>query len=55
MEKTIADTIITINDAERFHVARLEVAKNMLDIGMTFEQIRNLTKLPINKIKGLKK
>jgi len=30
-----------------------EVAKNMLDAGMPFEQIENITKLPLEKIKEL--
>ena len=33
----------------------LEIAKNMLDDGMTVEQIKILTKLPLSKIKKLQK
>jgi hypothetical protein len=33
----------------------LEIAQNMLDSDMTIEQIQNLTKLPLSKIKGLQK
>ncbi|MCL2159329.1 MAG: Rpn family recombination-promoting nuclease/putative transposase [Oscillospiraceae bacterium] len=32
-----------------------EIAENMLDAGMTIEQIKKLTKLPLNKIKKLQK
>ena len=35
--------------------AKLEVAKNMFDSGMTVEQIQNITKLPLNKIQRLQK
>jgi len=35
--------------------AKLEVAKNMLNVGMTIEQIEDLTKLPLSKIKKLQK
>jgi len=35
--------------------AKLEVAKNMLDDGMTVDQVAKLTKLPLGKIKGLQK
>jgi len=33
----------------------LEIAKNMLDAGMTVEQITNLTNLPLSKITKLQK
>ena len=35
--------------------AKLEVAKNMLSMGMTIEQIKNATELPLSKIKRLQK
>ena len=35
--------------------AKLEVAKNMLDDGMTVDQVAKLTKLPLSKIKRLQK
>ena len=40
---------------KREEKAKLEIAKNMIDAGMTVEQIVNLTKLPLNKIKRLQK
>ena len=33
----------------------LEIARNLLTMGMTIEQIKNVTNLPLNKIKGLQK
>jgi hypothetical protein len=36
-------------------IKALEIAENMLNIGMTPEQIKEVTKLPLNKIKGLQK
>jgi len=59
-EKLILDVDRIIYKAEKEkekceEKAKLEVAKNMLDDGMTFEQIKNLTKLPLSKIKKLQK
>ena len=45
-----------IKDAEkREEKGKLEVAQNLLDSGMTVEQIKNLTNLPLTKIKSLQK
>ena len=37
---------------KREEKAKIEIAKNMLDDGMTIEQAAKLTKLPLNKIKS---
>ena len=44
-----------IREEKREEKAKLEVAQNMLDAGMAISQIRNLTKLPLSKIKKLHK
>ena len=55
-DKLILDADRLIYESKkRKEKAKLEVVKSMLDSGMTFEQIKNLTKLPLNKIKGLQK
>ena len=41
--------------AKRTEAKLLEIAQNMLDIGMTVEQIENTTNLPMSKIKKLQK
>jgi hypothetical protein len=61
-EKLILDSDIVRYEAERKaeklakkreENAKLEIAKNLLAMGMTIEQIKNATNLPLNKIKGL--
>jgi predicted transposase/invertase (TIGR01784 family) len=61
-EKLILDRDILLHKAEKEAEKRekkakenamLEVAKNLFSMGMTIEQIKNATNLPLNKIKGL--
>ncbi|MCL2099853.1 MAG: hypothetical protein FWH24_05415, partial [Oscillospiraceae bacterium] len=40
---------------KREEKAKLEIAENLFSMGMTEEQIKNATNLPLNKIKGIKK
>jgi hypothetical protein len=55
-EKLILETDRIIYESEKREEKKaLEIAKYMLDIGMTIEQIKDLTKLPLNKIKRLQK
>ena len=62
-DKLILDTDILIYERDqllleaekREEKKALEIARNMLNAGMTVEQIKNLTKLPLSKIKRLQK
>lgn len=59
-DKLILETGRLIQESEKREEkakekTKLEIAKNMLDSGMTVEQVKSLTKLPLGKIKGLQK
>ena len=46
---------LILESQKREEEAKLEVAINLLDMGMTIEQVANATNLPLNKIKRLQK
>ncbi|MCL2099438.1 MAG: hypothetical protein FWH24_03250 [Oscillospiraceae bacterium] len=51
-DKLISDIDKLKHNAEK---DKLEIAQNMINDGMTIEQIKKFTNLPLNKIKGLQK
>ena len=55
-DKAIHERDKLISESQKLEEKKaLEIAQNMINEGMKIEQIKNLTKLPLNKIKGLKK
>ena len=55
-QKLILDVDRAISKAEKEkEKSKLEIARNLLGMGMTEEQVKNATNLPLSKIKRLQK
>ncbi|MCL2159106.1 MAG: hypothetical protein FWH48_06850 [Oscillospiraceae bacterium] len=46
---------LILESEKREEKSKLEIARNLLGMGMTEEQVKNATNLPMNKIKRLQK